>query len=79
MKLVKKEKPKKFYICDPKKNKECSGKYSIDCGKKCFCTTNKEYSSDPDHEVTYEEYEQKRKAREIIFKETGELWKRKLT
>ena len=37
---------KSFYICDPKKNVECSGRFSEHCGKECFCTTNRKYADD---------------------------------
>lgn len=56
MKLVD-NKPKKLYICDPKKNRKCKGKDSRHCGKQCFCTTNKKFAKDPDHALTYEEYD----------------------
>lgn len=49
-------KGKKFYICDPKKNIKCKGRFQMHCGKQCFCTTNPLYSNDPEHPLTYEEY-----------------------
>lgn len=40
-KLTQKEKPKKFYICDPKKNTECRGNGVKGwCMVECFCTTS---------------------------------------
>lgn len=49
--------PKKFYICDPKKNVNCRGAFEPNwCGKECFCTTDPKYSSDPSHPLTQAEY-----------------------
>ena len=50
------EKPKNFYICDPNKNVQCSGRFQLHCGKQCFCTTNPLYSNNPNHQLTQEEY-----------------------
>ena len=50
------EEPKSFYICDPKKNGTCAGRFQPHCGKQCFCTTNPLYSSDPEHKLSHKEY-----------------------
>lgn len=47
---------KRFFMCDPRKNVECMGRFQEHCGKQCFCTTNPLYSSKPNHALTYEEY-----------------------
>ncbi len=40
-------KTERFYICDPKKNKECTGNGKKGwCEKICFCTTKIKYAKD---------------------------------
>ena len=58
---------KKFYICEPKKNVNCKGRFQIHCGKQCFCTTNPYYAKDPEHALTYEEYYKEEGARMRIY------------
>ena len=36
-----------LWVCDPKKNKTCTGKLSMHCGHECFCTTERKYAEDP--------------------------------
>lgn len=53
----------KFYICDPRKNIKCDGRYQPHCGLDCFCTTNPKFSTDPTHPLTHEEYYKEEGAR----------------
>ena len=47
---------KQFYICDPSKNRSCSGRFLPQCGTQCFCTTNPMFAKDSSHPLTHEEY-----------------------
>lgn len=77
MKLVKEKKIELFYICDPNKNKKCSGRFDPNCGKMCFCTTDKNLSSKPDHPLTNTEYKAEYFKRNILLNEEAAPWKRK--
>lgn len=58
---------KNLYICDPKKNKGCSGRFKDHCGIRCFCTTNPALSTDSEHPLTYEEYYRQQGKRRLLL------------
>ena len=59
---------KKFFICDPAKNRRCPGRLNPHCGVQCFCTTNPEFAKDPSHPLTHEEYYKEEGARMRLIK-----------
>lgn len=52
------EEKTKVWVCNPIKNKGCSGRFKPHCGIQCFCTTNPEYAIDPFHPLSRNEYHQ---------------------
>ena len=58
---------KSFYICDPKKNTTCPGRFQPHCGHQCFCTTVPALAKEPVHKLTHEEYHKEAKARMMLI------------